>query len=286
MFSKLHERLGTAGLVVAVVALVVALAGTALAAIPGLNSKQKQQVTAIAKKYAGKEGPQGPAGSPGLAGSAGSEGKQGPEGKRGPTGEEGAQGLPGKNGSGVVATSIAGSPGEECEGVGGVEVEVEGSGTPEYVCNGKDGEKGEKGETGFTKTLPSGASEVGTWAESPEEGGGEEFGVLAPISFNIPLANSLNASHAIAHAKGYNGEDGIGTEHENCPGKASNPKAKAGFLCVYMGGFFPVASSIELVGDPEEAGFGAGGAGRMGAYLFLTAASKTYTYGTWAVTAP
>ena len=44
MFAKLHNRFGTAGLVVAVVALIAALAGTAIAA-GGLNAKQKKELT-------------------------------------------------------------------------------------------------------------------------------------------------------------------------------------------------------------------------------------------------
>ena len=54
MFSKLHERLGTAGFVVAIVALVAALAGTAFAAA-GLNGKQKKEVK-IRQAVRGKPG--------------------------------------------------------------------------------------------------------------------------------------------------------------------------------------------------------------------------------------
>jgi len=95
MISKLHQKLGTAGFVVAIVALVVALGGAAIAAVPGLNPKQKKQVTKIAMKYAGKNGapgavgPQGPKGDPGVAGS------QGPKGDAGAPGLEGPEGPPG-----------------------------------------------------------------------------------------------------------------------------------------------------------------------------------------------
>lgn len=91
MLSKLHDRLGTAGLIVAVVALVAAVAGTALAA-GGLTAQQEKQVKKIAKKYAGKPGPvgpvgpAGPTGSPGSPGAAGKEGGAGPKGPTGPTG--------------------------------------------------------------------------------------------------------------------------------------------------------------------------------------------------------
>ena len=97
MFKKIHEKLGTAGLIVAVVALIAALTGTALAAA-GLNSKQKKEVTKIAKKYAGKPGatgptgPQGPAGPAGAKGDAGAAGAPGAKGEKGATGPEGPAG--------------------------------------------------------------------------------------------------------------------------------------------------------------------------------------------------
>jgi len=91
MFSKLHDRLGTAGLVVAVVALVLALAGTAFAAA-GLNGKQKKEVKKIAKQFAGK------AGAPGATGPTGATGPQGAKGDTGPKGEAGAPGENGEDG--------------------------------------------------------------------------------------------------------------------------------------------------------------------------------------------
>jgi len=91
MFRRIHDKLGTAGLIVAVVALIAALGGTALAAA-GLNSKQKKEVKKIAKQFAGK---------PGATGPAGPKGDQGPKGDAGPKGDPGAkgdQGVPGKEG--------------------------------------------------------------------------------------------------------------------------------------------------------------------------------------------
>lgn len=92
MLSRLHNKLGTAGLVVAIVALVAALGGAAFAA-GGLTAKQKKQVTKIAKKYAGKngaQGPAGPAGPTGPAGPVGKAGSNGTDGKNGTDGEDGA----------------------------------------------------------------------------------------------------------------------------------------------------------------------------------------------------
>lgn len=97
MFRRLHSKLGTAGLVVAVIALVAAVAGTAFAA-GGLTKKQEKQVVKIAKKYAGKPGPKGDPGSPGAQGPKGDpgpKGEQGPKGDEGERGPKGDQGIPG-----------------------------------------------------------------------------------------------------------------------------------------------------------------------------------------------
>ena len=99
MFSKLHDRLGTAGLVVAVVALVAALGGTAYAAQQALNGKQKKEVEKIAKKFAGKPGAPGAPGLPGAQGPAGKDGASGLPGSTGPTGLKGPTGPIGPTGN-------------------------------------------------------------------------------------------------------------------------------------------------------------------------------------------
>jgi hypothetical protein len=129
MISRIHSKLGTAGLVVAIVALVVALTGVAFAAVPGLNSKQKKEVKKIAKQFAGKPGPMGPQGPAGLKGDPGPEGKQGGqgiEGKEGPEGPEGEEG-------------------------------------PE----GPEGEPGTCSKNNTECILPAGATETGAWAVGP-----------------------------------------------------------------------------------------------------------------------
>jgi Collagen triple helix repeat (20 copies) len=88
MFSRIHSKLGSAGLIVAIAALVVALTGSAFAA-GVFTKKQEKQIIKIAKKYAGKQGPQGPPGSQGPAGAPGKEGARGPEGPRGEIGPAG-----------------------------------------------------------------------------------------------------------------------------------------------------------------------------------------------------
>ena len=157
MFSRVHNKLGTAGLVVAVIALIAALAGTAIAAV-GLNSRQKKEVTKIAKKYAGKPGAQGPAGPQGPPGSAGGQGATGSQGPTGPIGSHGPTGPTGKTGP------------EGSQGPTG----------PEGVCSTSN------------CVLPSGATETGTylaplWPEPVSEG--PPVPVTTSVSFNIPLSS-------------------------------------------------------------------------------------------------
>jgi hypothetical protein len=238
MFSKLHERFGTAGLIVAIVALVAALAGTAFAAGGGLNGKQKKEVKKIAKEFAGKNGPQGPTGP------------QGPSGPQGPAGAAGKDGTNGTKGKSVKVTEIeVGEP--ECAELGGAEVEVEESGNSVEVCNGR---------TGFTATLPPGETETGTWTAGIMPVAEEEQWVS--ISFAIPLASELAAEKA--HFINEAGKEVVINEstfeyeelasHPNCPGSAVSPTAVAGHLCLYAA----EELGLKKTGPPLEWGiFGA-----------------------------
>lgn len=230
MFSKLHERLGTAGLVIAVLALVVALAGTAFAAT-GLNGKQKKEVKKIAKQFAGKPGAVGPVGPAGPAG------PQGPKGDPGPKGETGAPGQPGEEG------------------------EV-----------GEPGETGEAGACSVTIPkceLPSGATLVGAWAFNTIN--------VANPSTAISFGLRVKAEPEVEYV------DGGAGPTENCPGNFENPKAKAGYLCIYV-------NSAETV-NAETASTHHGSLGsdlHSGAVVSLVpenVANETIGRGTWAVTA-
>src|SRR5580698_7349257 len=94
------------------------------------------------------------AGKNGANGASGAQGAAGPAGPAGPAGKEGPAGK-GEKGE----TGLAGPTGPE-------------------------------GKTGFTKTLPAGETETGTWAFAGTPEGGEN-GVLVPLSFNIPLENPV-----------------------------------------------------------------------------------------------
>lgn len=98
MFRRIHDKLGAAGFVIAIVALVAAVAGSAVAA-GGLSGAEKKEITTQSKKFSKKFSKQfakpGPAGPQGPQGAKGEQGPKGDNGDRGPQGEEGPQGPPG-----------------------------------------------------------------------------------------------------------------------------------------------------------------------------------------------
>src|SRR5262249_46017666 len=159
----IREPFGTAGLVVACVALIAALGGTALAAAK-LNSTQKKEVEKIAKKFAGKPGAPGAAGPPGPAGPPregggqgrkrghpqdganrkdGGNGKDGANGKDGTNGTNGTDGTDGETPTGTTFTTGAeeealfGPAQHPCHEAGGVVYETQSE--EQTVCNGTEG---------------------------------------------------------------------------------------------------------------------------------------------------
>jgi hypothetical protein len=212
-FHRLHSQFGTAGLVIAMIALIVALAGTAIAA-GGLTPSQEKQVTKIAKKFAGKPGATGATGPTGATGAAGKNGTDGTNGAPGTNGKSveseaatagecstgGTQFKIGGASAGKACNGGAGATGKsvvltaETEGAncekGGTKVEVEGNAaSKKYVCNGKEGSPWTA-----SGTLPSGQTETGAWGihvTLPETEANHSEGFDIPISFSIPLATEL-----------------------------------------------------------------------------------------------
>jgi hypothetical protein len=195
MFFRLHQKLGTAGLVVAIVALVAALTGAAFAA-GGLTKSQEKRVTAIAKKYAGKKGPKGPKGATGPAGPAGPAGAPGAAGAKGDPGAAGAKGPTGATGpTGVAGTAGATGP----TGAAGICSEA----NPECV-------------------MPSGATLRGSWSISPAKLEGGFAFASAPFIMKYPGETPPTVVHLAE-----------GEEKEECPGTPEEPEAKPGFVCFY-----------------------------------------------------
>jgi hypothetical protein len=110
MFSRIHEKLGTAGFVISIVALVAALTGGAYAASKGLSPQVKKQITKESKKFSKKFSKQfavpGPQGAKGDTGAAGAKGDTGAKGDAGAPGSPGAPGAPGEEGSPWTAGGV------------------------------------------------------------------------------------------------------------------------------------------------------------------------------------
>jgi hypothetical protein len=194
VISRIHQKLGTAGFIISIIALVAALGGGAYAAKGGLTGKQKKEVEKIAKKYAGKTG------AAGAAGPSGAKGDTGGTGDTGAAGASGAQGVPGTPG-------IPGAP-------------------------GAPGAKGEPGETGFTATLPAGKTETGNWSAvgfGPEFAF-EPFQISYAIPLAEPSADVVYLNHTETEESTSTPIEGCELDVTSA---AVIPVAPAGTLCVF-----------------------------------------------------
>jgi hypothetical protein len=271
MFNRIHQKLGTAGFIISIVALVAALGGGAYAASGGLNGKQKKEVEKIAKKYAGKPGkngapgatgPAGPAGAKGDTGGAGATGATG-TGATGPQGPQGPKGEPGE--TGFTATLPAG--------------ETE-TGTWSFAKgSGINLGQGIPAAISFSipLALPLGESQVHLIAKS-----GEEL-VFNEGTFEVEEVPPTKCGIALTP-----------------PGTVEDPAAAPGDLCVYLTTTNPEDGEEELASNfivapsatCEQLGclpaFGGPGAGAspVGAIVQIKANEEIKGYGTWAVTAP
>jgi hypothetical protein len=265
MFHRIHQKLGTAGFIISIVALVAALGGGAYAASGGLNGKQKKEVEKIAKKYAGKSG------APGATGPAGAKGDKGDGGGAGSNGSNGSAGA---NGKGVVVSNAGGNCTE-----GGIAVEVEGSGQKNFICNG---EEGPQGPPIGSQELGSGKTETGAWGVGKFTEADETTGkqTMEAISFPFPLPP--------APAGGYPSEvvPKGGPPTANCKGTSATPTAEPGFFCLYVASQEGPLTEVAFVHQPgSEEEFEE--AGSTGAILtILRPEAFGWIYGTWAVTAP
>ena len=265
MLSPLRNRFGIPG-VISVIALVFAMFGGAYAATSNGGGK----ATASAK---GKKGPRGPKGPKGDTGPAG------PKGDTGAKGDAGATGVAGSNGISTKTKTFSGVKGTCKEGG----IEVESASPTALVCNGEKGKDG----TFSTEPLPGGESLSGAWAAS---GGPGDF-ALAQISFPVEVSPAPVTIYqfGIGASQGIEIKDGsfalVGEEEflEDCPGAAGDPKAKGGFLCVYLssieGGIeMPFFTHPELLEAADE--FGA-----VLSFEIEESASRGYEKGSWAVAA-
>jgi hypothetical protein len=247
VISKVHRQLGTAGFVIAIVALIAALGGGAYAASGGFSGKQKKEIRNIAKQEARKvavPGPQGSAGTPGAQGLPGAQGSNGTDGA------DGTDGTDGTDGESVSIIPLAPDNGTgECEDGGAKFINGTGEG---FACNGKNGVSAE-------------GTATGAWESQGENGFVllDTF-VVSTISFPSPLATAPTETILID-------EDATEDEKLKCPGEIFEPKATPGILCLYPAGGAPTVTP----GGP--------GAQTFGAVVFFP---KTYEmFGSWAVQA-
>ncbi|HXB63331.1 MAG TPA: hypothetical protein VNV42_00500 [Solirubrobacteraceae bacterium] len=313
MLNAIRKQLNPAT-VMAFVALLFATTGGAFAVTDQGGGAGGPQATAAKSKTkaksTGKPGPRGPAGPKGATGATGPAGPAGPKGETGVKGENGAAGANGTSGtdgeSVVTATLQAGEEG--CE-EGGSKFTIGGKTTT--ACNGEKGEQGPAGTpgtTGFTKTLPEGETETGTWSvfqtDTPTG-----FHWSVPLSFSIPLKAGVTKIYVIKNCVGSSlsgaalvaCENEVKADEAFCPGTTESPKAGAGDLCIYQGttllpkaepepgkteqGGLPIMETQRPGGGPLE-----GGAGPAGTVLLVEyegpSNATVLSAGTWAVTAP
>lgn len=270
MFKRFQDRVGTAGLIVAIVALVAAMGGGAYAAKSALTGNQKKEVERIAKKFAGKPGAEGKQGSAGAAGQAGAKGD---------TGSAGAAGAEGKS---VTVTPIPIGTAGACESTGGAAVKREGSSSGSEVCNGEEGPQGPAGSPWVVDGLPSGKTEMGTWATGKWPT--ETAAAYVPISFTVPLADGATVAVHFVNILGEEEEFSTpsGVPATICTGSPANPTAPAGTLCVYAKN--QIETTFESANNPM--GGASGTAGKVGGILVMHPLAEGFARGVWAATAP
>jgi hypothetical protein len=218
MFSRIHEKLGTAGFVISIVALVAALCGGAYAAGGGLTGKQKKEVKKIAKQYAGAPG------APGAKGDTGAPGAKGDTGAPGAKGDTGALGAKGDTGA-------PGAPGED------------GTFSTEPLPSGQS-LAGTWSTTGTTQVAPAAISFPIRVSPAPtaileteyigrkfgtelKDGEAVFFGPGSKQAIEEAIANEeFEKAEALL-------EEDVTAFQAVCPGNVDAPEAESGFLCVY-----------------------------------------------------
>jgi hypothetical protein len=256
----IREPFGTAGLIVACVALIAALGGTALAAKGALTGKQKKEVEKIAKKFAGKPG------APGAPGPVGPQGAVGPKGDKGDAGQNGTNGTNGTNGEAGMCSEAK----PECTLASG------GMLTGVFSAANPSPEKLEG------KTLEPGVGYVLSSISFPVRVSPAPTVVYSYTLSGFHLGREVVAGDV--RIFGPNPEPNTQPEVEEdeqaylaaCPGSASEPLAEPGFLCIYQratGG----TGTIGLWETLSEA------ATQSGVVLAFVASPQTWVKGSWAV---
>jgi hypothetical protein len=223
MFSRIHEKLGTAGFVISIVALMVALTGGAYAA-GALNPKVKKQITKESKKFSKKFSKQfAIAGAPGAKGDAGTPGAKGDAGTNGTNGSNGTSGTNGANGEAGMCSEA--NP--ECALPAG------------GVLTGMWGASGSANDFSLAvisfplrvSPAPTALLEDNlaghTVGYELKEGEVSLYGPRSLAEISEALGNGEDPTPLV--------EEDTAAFQEKCPGSADEPEAQSGFLCIYPG---------------------------------------------------
>ncbi len=271
MLKGIRTRI-TPATVIAMVALVFAMTGGAYAAKKYLITSTKQISPSVLKSLKGSAGKAGPAGAAGPAG---------PAGPVGPVGGAGTPGTEGKAGAAGVSVTSAEALPAECPAGG--EKFTSASGTSK-VCNGKEGKPGKDGKSGFTKTLPEGETETGTWGSAFGSPPGNR---TYDISFPIPVSQApavVVVGTGEASAVGCPGRGGDSSKE---PYEPTIPEAAPGTLCIYVDGDEgALGGSIKAFAPVQENGewLAKVGASQSGTLLRAVCEESCAVNGSWAVT--
>lgn len=258
MLSRVHNKLGTAGLIVAVVALIAALGGAAVAASGKLTSGQKKEVEKISKKVAKKVAKAGPVGPPGPKGDAGAKGDQGPKGEMGPEGKQGPKGDTGEAGMCSKAEP-------ECSLASGATL----TGAWSAVADAPSGT--DLATISFpVRVLPAPTTLY--------------IGVFGTYTIGLEIKDGSVGKFGFSGFSEEELEKGEKAAKAACPGSFDTPEASSGFLCLYPGAkegtiFGPNFSSTNTEAAHEF--------GISVPFKFQEEASETSTAmqrGSWAVT--
>lgn len=243
MFSSLFKRMRVTGPLV-VLAVVTALTVAGVPAVAGPVAETAgvpKKVVKIVKRAMGLSKKANRKATIAIRTARKAEGQPGPQGSAGPRGATGARGATGPQGP----QGPQGDPGDDGE-------------------QGEQGPPGPEGGFDFGE-LPSGATLTGAWSLNA----GSQ--TTTTLSFPVPLAEGLEDTQVVQVEPG---ETGPATCES---GTAADPKAAAGFLCVYGAD----AGDFLIVMDPTSF---TPGTAASGAILFAGSLAEPKA-GTWAVTA-
>lgn len=232
MFSRIHEKLGTAGFVISIVALIAALTGGAYAA-GALNPQVKKQITKESKKFSKKFSKQ--FAKPGATGATGAPGAKGDAGAGGANGANGAPGSPGAPGEpGEAGMCSQANP--ECTLPAG------GTLTGSWSASGGGDDYAFSTISFPLRVSPAPTAIVEDNSVGPRVGyelkDGEVF-FVGPYKTFAEIVGSGDPFKAL--------EENEAAFLAICPGTVDEPAAEPGFLCVYTrdreGDVVPVANA-------------------------------------------